>query len=328
MSERTNRIVTIARHEYRSATRSRLLLGLTGVLVVATIASIYIGAAEHASQLADYQAYVDQATAAGVQRVAPAPFALLALLRGAMEYLEIIGAVIAITLGYLSVSRERANRTLALLRSRPLSAGEHAAGSALGALQVFALLVAVTGVVGVVGLGLVGHDWINLAQAIKLLLAYTAATIYLMVFWMLGAIATTKARNPINGLTVALGVWLVVVLILPQIGDTLDADNQLPGGLFAALGLGRTGEEQILAHFAGYERVRTTIEALSFEKHFERFAFAMVDVKARLRDLSLGELLRLKAIEVIWLVAPSGAMAIWLRRSFRTQPTIQHGGQA
>ena len=40
---------------------------------------------------------------------------------------------------------------------------------------------------------------------------------------------------------VALGIWLVVVLILPQIGDTLDADNQLPGGLFAALGLGHDG---------------------------------------------------------------------------------------
>lgn len=326
--DRRLRVQTLARHEFRSATRSRILLTLLGILIVTTIASVYIGAADYRSQLADYQAYVSQATAAGVQRIAPSPLALLSLLRGAFEYLEIIGAVIAITLGYLSVSRERANRTLPLLRSRPVTPGEQAAGSALGALAIFSILVAATAAVAIVCLGVIGHDWVNGAQATKLLLGYTAAVVYLMVFWMVGAIATAKARTSANGLMIALAIWLVIVLIIPQIGDTLDADNQIPGGLFASLGLGRDGETQVLNHFGAYEQIRTTIEATSFAKHFERFAFAMTDVKAKYRDLGLGALLDLKRIEVIWMVATITVLGAWLRRVFRLQPSVPQGGQS
>ena len=102
---RRARVLTLAGHEYRAAVRSRLLVVLVAILVAVTVASVYIGAVDYRSQLADYRAYLDAAQAGGIQQVPPSPLALLSLLRGAMEYLEIIGAVIAITLGYLSVSR-------------------------------------------------------------------------------------------------------------------------------------------------------------------------------------------------------------------------------
>ena len=153
MSDSTHRIITLARHEYRSAVRSRILIVLLGILVTVTAVSVYIASVDYASTLADYQAYVNAATTSGLDRIAPSPLAALSLLRGAMEYLEIIGAVIAIALGYLTVSRERTNRTLPLIRSRPVTSDELATGSLLGALGVIASLVAVTAVVGVVCVG-------------------------------------------------------------------------------------------------------------------------------------------------------------------------------
>lgn len=323
---RRQRIRALAHHEYRTALRSNVFLALTAVLSVATIASVYVASTDYHSQLADYLAYKSSATANGVANVAPPPFALLALLRGAFEYLEIIGAVIGITLGYLSVSRERLGRTLPLLWSRPVSAGERAAGSVLGATALIGTIVAATAIVAVACLGLIGGSWPDGVQLLKLALAYAAAVVYLVTWYCVGAIATAKARVPATGLMVALGVWLVVVLVLPQIGDTLDADNQVPGGLFAALGLGHQGEVDILAHFTGYEKVRTAIEAASLEKHFERFSFAMVDIKPRYRDLGLGELLSLKRIELLWLGAYGAALVLWLRRTFDRQPTTSRGG--
>ena len=319
------RVMTLARHEYRAAVRSRVFLGLLAVLAIATMASVYVGAADYRSQLADYQAYKDAALAGGVTQVAPSPLALLSLLRGAIEYLEIIGAVIAITLGYLSVSRERNNRTLPLIRSRPVTAGEQATGSILGAVALIATIVIATAVVAVVALGLIGNDWVNGTELIKLVLAYLAAIVYMTVFYCLGAIATARAKNPATGLMVALGIWLVVVLILPQIGDTLDADNQIPGGLFGSLGLGHDGEVTILTHFVTYEKVRTGIEATSFSKHFERFAFAMIDTKPRYRELSLSQLLDIKTIEVIWMGVYTLGLGALLRRVFHRQPTIPQG---
>lgn len=326
MSDRSNRIITLARHEYRAAVRSRILVVLIGIVVVVTAVSVYIASVDYASKLADYEAYRQAAQGNGLDRIAPSPLAALSLLRGAMEYLEIIGAIIAIALGYLTVSRERANRTLPLLRSRPVTSGELATGSLLGALGVIATLAAVTTIVGVIAVGTVGHDWINAGQALKLLLAYVAAILYMGAFYCLGAIATAKSRVAANGLMIALGLWLVVVLVLPQIGDTMDADNQIPGGLFQALGLDHAGEVEILKHFTTYERIRTWTEEASLAKHFERFSFAMTDVKERYRPYGLPWLLGQTRNDIGWLIAYSAAAFAGLRRAIRRQPTIPQGG--
>ena len=326
MSDSTTRILTLARHEYRSAVRSKILIVLLGILVTVTAVSVYIASVDYAGKLADYQAYVDAATTSGLDRIAPSPLAALSLLRGAFEYLEIIGAVIAITLGYLTVSRERANRTLPLIRSRPVTSGELAAGSLLGALGVIITLITVTAIVGVVCVGTIGHDWINATQALKLVLAYVASIAYMGAFYCLGAIATAKSRVAANGLMIALGFWLIVVLVLPQIGDTMDADNQIPGGLFKALGLGHDGEVQILTHFMTYEQIRTWTEEASLAKHYERFSFAMSDVKERYRPYDLGWLLRQTRNDIGWLIAYAGVLVAGLRRAFRAQPIIPPAG--
>lgn len=326
-SDRRRRIWTLARHEYRAATRSGILIVLLGILVSVTAVSVFIASVDYRSQIADYRAYVASARAGGVARIAPSPLRPLSLLRGATEYLEIIGAVIAITLGYLTVARERSNRTLTLLRSRPVTAGEHTAGSLVGALGTIITLIAITGAVGVLMTGIIGNDWINAAQAVRLLLAATAAVIYMTVFYCVGAVATARSRVAATGLLIALGVWLLVVLIIPQLGDTLDADNQIPGGLFKALGLNRDGETQILAHFHTYETTRVGIEEASFAKHYERFSFAMTDVLDKYRDFTLRQLLHEKWHDIAWLIAyPTVALAaLW--QSFRHQPTIPTGDQ-
>ena len=328
MNNSLHRVRALARHEYRAAVRSKVLVSLLAIMVSVTIVSVYIGSVQYRSQLADYLAYRDAAQASGLAQVAPSPLALLALLRGGMEYVEILGAIIAIALGYLSVARERANRTLALLRSRPVTAGELAAGSLLGAVGIITTLLAVTGGVAVICLGLIGNDWVSGVQVPKLLLAYVFATIYMGAFYCLGALVTARSRVAANGLMIALGVWLVVVLILPQIGDTLDADNQVPGGLFAALGLGQSAELQILAHFGVYEQIRNGIEEASLAKHFERFAFAMTDVTVALRPLSLAQLLQDRRNDMLWMVGYAVVLGTGLWRSFTRQLTIPVGGQS
>jgi len=285
-------------------------------MIIVTFASVYVGAVDYRSQLADYQAYKNAAQANGLSQIAPSPLAPLSLLRAAMEYLEIVGAIIAITLGYLSMTREFASGTPPLIRSRPVTDLEIAKGNALGALWMFVTMLLTILIVSVLGVGLIGNDWIGGSQVLKLLIAFTAALLYLGVFYAIGVIGTSRAKNPVNGLMVALGIWLVVVLVLPQIGDTLDADNQVPGGLFSALNLGHNGEVTILKHFSGYEHIRTGIEELSIAKHFERFSFAMADVKVRDRSLSLPGLLGAKRNDIGWLIGYFGLMSVLFRSAF------------
>jgi len=318
--------MALAHHEYRSALRSRILSILLGILVVVTAVSVYIASVDYASKLADYEAYRSAAQAQGLERIAPSPLATLSLLRGSFEYLEIIGAVIAITLGYLTISRERANRTLPLIRSRPVTSGELATGSYVGAVGVIATLVGVTAMVGVLGVGIVGHDWVSPAQVLRLVLAYFASIVYMSAFYSLGAIVTAKSRVASNGLMIALGIWLLVVLVLPQIGDTMDADNQIPGGLFKALTLDHNGEVEVLKHFTTYETIRTSTEEASLAKHYERFAFAMTDVKERYRPFGLSWLLAHTRNNMLWLIFYAVVLYAGMRRAFKQQPTIPEGG--
>ncbi|MCZ7535208.1 MAG: hypothetical protein M5T61_04195 [Acidimicrobiia bacterium] len=206
-----------------------------------------------------------------------------------------------------------------------MTSGELAAGSALGALALIATLVAATAAVGVLSLGVIGHDWINTTQALELLLAYVASIIYMGTFYCLGAILTARSRIATNGLMFALGIWLLVVLVLPQIGDTLDADNQVPGGLFSALTLDKPQEELVMSHFGTYESVRTNIETASLAKHYERFAFAMSDVKAKYRGFTLGHLLGVTHSDILWMLLYPIILGIALVRTFRRQPAIPQG---
>lgn len=318
--------LTLAHHEYRAALRSKVLVTLLTVLVVVTVTSVLIGALDYRSALADYEAYRQAAIAGGVARVAPSPLQLLSLLRGAMEYIEIVGALIAIVLGYLSVTRERSSGTLSLLRTRPVTGAQLAVGNALGALGLVATLMAVSLVIAVLSLGVIGHDWIDAAQLTRLLLAYGAGLVYLMTFYFLAVLITARSTRPVNGLAAALVIWLIVVLILPQIGDTLDADNQVPGGLFAALGLGHDGEVAVLAHFGTYERVRTSLEAASLSKHFERFVFAMTDVKEKYRGFTLSQLLTVTTSNIAWMAIYLAALATAGMRTLRTSRLTTTGG--
>ena len=325
MSNQRSRVVTLARHEYRAATRSSILVTLLGILTAVTLVSVYIAAVAHRSQVADYVSYRAAARATGLERIAPSPLAPLSLLRGVFEYLQIIGAIIAIAIGYLSVSRERVSRTMSLIQSRPVSTGEFVAGNLFGALAIIATLVAGTALIAVVGIGLVGHDWISLGEALKLLIAFTTSIIYMAGFYCLGAITTTKAKVAVNGLIIALAVWLVLVLVTPQIGDTLDMDNQVPGGLFKALGLSRADETTLLNHFSAFETIRTRIEYVSFAQHYQRFAFAMVDIKERYRGHNIGWLLGRVWTDLAFVIAFPAALAAGLRRTIRRQPIIASG---
>jgi len=321
MNDSRTRVFALARHEFRSATRSRVLVSFVVIMMIATFVSVYVASVDYRSQLADYETYRHAAQANGLIRIAPSPLAPLSLLRAAMEYLEIIGAVIAITLGYMSVARERGNGTLPLVRSRPVTGSELAVGNVLGATAIFVILTLSIAATSVLAVGLIGDDWVTGIQLVKLLLAFVAAIVYLTIFYGLGVFATSRAAVPINGLMVALGVWLLVVVVLPQIGDTLDADNQIPGGLFGALGLGHDGEVAILAQHPVYEHIRTAIEELSIAKHFERFTFAMMDVKVRDRGLSLAALLLQKSHDVMWLSAYLVVTTLAFKNVFKRRPS-------
>jgi len=320
---RNSKVLTLAGHEYRSAARSGVLFLLTLSMVIVATGSITIASYDFKSQVADYAAYLAQAKAAGTTVTAAPLFFPLQLLRGVIEYVQIIGAVIAIGLGYLSVARERSGNTLPLILTRPVRGRELFFGRLLGATALITTILVVTAAISVIVIGIVGGRWLNGSELIRLSIAFGVAVIYMLLFYALGTWLTARSKNVANGLVVALVIWLSVVLIIPQIGDTMDPDNQVPGGLFAALQVQKPDEKKVLAHFATYETIRNTLEETSLTKHYERLTFAVTGIKDKYNGKPLGSIAYAKRADIesilFYMALLSGLMWLGLRRQNMTR---------
>ena len=101
-------IVTISSKELLDLRRDPLLGILVGFLSFAVVISVVIGAADFKVQLDAYTLYVHQLASAGSSVVPAAPQLFpLQLLRGGMEYIEILGALFAVVLGYGTIAKAK-----------------------------------------------------------------------------------------------------------------------------------------------------------------------------------------------------------------------------
>lgn len=288
-----NTILVIARKEYRDAWREKLIIILVGCLALLVVTSVVVASQRIGIDVKAYQQAVVALQASGQTSVLTAPsFAPLQMLRSSIEYLEIIGAVLAIVLGYISIARERTSGALKLVLSREVTRRSFIMGKLLGNLAILATVVfgfclfAYLSIWGIAGLQLSGNE------IVKLSIAGALSILYLIIFYCLAAILAIRAKSLTTAFTVALVFWVGFVLILPQIGDTMDVDNQVPGGFFASLNLPKAAEKSVLTHFTAYETFRNATEVSSPTKHYERASFAFLGIKDVYNGKSLSEIWR------------------------------------
>lgn len=296
-------LATIAAKDIRDASRDRFVFIVTLFLAVGAAVALVSGAIALRTDAATYAAARETLLALGkpVDQIAAPEFYPLKLLRGAMEQIGIVGAAIAILIGYRAAASERGRQTLALILTRPIRrwqflAGKLAAGLALlglGLLTVLAVLAVMVHLASGVGL--------SAADLPRLALTWVAAWLYTACFFLVGFILTLTLRKTATALLLAFAVWLTLVLVAPQIGDTLDPDNQVAGGVFKSLGIAKPDQVEIMKQFSTYETLRDGIEQASVTKHFERFTFAVLGIKDTYTGVPLDQILIEKKGDLIWI---------------------------
>ncbi len=295
--------LVFCRKELRDAFRNRLVLLLIAGMSLVVVLSVVVAAAGFHAKVVDYQSYVKAMQSAGQAENVTAPQLFpLQLLRGAIEYLEIVGSIVAIIIGYSLTAKEKNRGTLRLLFSRPVGGASMAAGKLLSVAVIWFAVIVVLGAIMLASVSLVGGITPSSAEVIKLVIALAFSWMYLMMwtafsYWLAG-----RARRLSTALVVGLIVWLVVVLVIPQIGDTMDPDNQVPGGLFKSLQVDKPQEQAVMAHFSGYETTRNDLENTSISKHYERASFAYLGIKDKYNQQSLGLIWRDMWANVTWLI--------------------------
>lgn len=280
----------IGKKDLRDMRRSGLFVALLAGLCALILASIVVSAVAFHAQVADYQHYLDALKQAGSTATpANAPeFYPLQQLIGGIEYLEIIGALLAIVIGYGIITKEKSRGTLLLLLSRPLRSKDIAIGKLTALAITWVIFSCCIGLGMVAILLLIGGAHMSGIDYVRIIETAALAAVYLFFWSAVGLGLAAWAKQPSTALIVGLVLWLVVVLVLPQIGDTMDPDNQVPGGLFNSLQIARPQQHDIMAHFSGYENGRNYVESASVEKHFERATFGFTGIKPIYNQQSLG----------------------------------------
>jgi ABC-2 type transport system permease protein len=298
-------ILTVAKKEYGDALRNYVFVVFLVFLIVLTGVSLYVGAINFQAKVSlfekTYQALI--ASGQSAASLARPEFFPLQLLRASIEYFEIIGAILAISLGYLSIAKEKGNNTLPLIFTRPITRTRYYLGKLLGNVAVLSSVCAVL-FISIIGiLMFVGGVHLSSIEITKILISAGATLVYLSIFFLFAALCTVLMRFPSNALILSFVVWMFFVLVVPQIGDTMDTDNQVPGGFFNAIHVDKPQSKIILQQFTLYETLRNGTEETSITKHYERLTFALLGIKDIYNGKPLSYIFLDKVWELVWLAA-------------------------
>ncbi len=210
----------MARKEWRTAMRDRIVIVIAILFISMSIASVYIGSSTKGTELQVYADIVWLAQQQGAESPAAPVIYPLEMLANIIDYIVMIGAVLAIFLGYRSMKAEHDGGTLTLLRSRPMTYTDILAGKWMGAAGVIGAILFFTLLCNLALFVLVSGLSLTLGEVIRLAASLVFAFVYMMMFYTAALSVTWKASNGTFAFMVMMTIWIFVSFVIPQLADT------------------------------------------------------------------------------------------------------------
>lgn len=208
----------VARQHVRMLSRSHTFALMLGVLLVMTALSGYIGWSSHSTITRIYEETVRTLRAAG-KPVPPNPFATqprLSLLNNMVIYLPLIGALLAIVIGHMSISEDRQAGVARIIFTRPVRRSSYFWGKLVGSTLAIASMMAACLVLSVVTVSFINAAVPTSSELLRLALFYGLSGLYLLLFTLVGALGALLTRSRSMGLFAAVAVWVLVTFATPQ----------------------------------------------------------------------------------------------------------------
>jgi len=222
-------ILTIARHQILALRRQRTFVMLLATLLVMTALAGVLGWSSHRTILGVYDESVKLLATQG--KPAPEnPFRLkptLSLLSNMVVYIPFIGALLAILLGHVSLADDETNGVGRLVFSRQITRSSYVIGKIIGAAVVLLAILGVSFVVSYLSLWIVNGVAPTVADSGRLVVFYLLSWLYLMVFALIGMVTVLLTQRRSLALLSAMGAWLVITFVLPQITSGLRPTQSL-----------------------------------------------------------------------------------------------------
>ncbi|MCZ7533041.1 MAG: hypothetical protein M5U23_06505 [Acidimicrobiia bacterium] len=222
-------ITTVTSQQLLSLRRQRVFLAALSMFVAMTAAAGVLGWSSHNTIVRVYDEAVKLLAADG-QPTPPNPFLLkpeLSLLSNMVVYVPLLGALLALLLGHLSLTDDESTGLGRLIFSRRVSRTGYAVGKIAAAAIALSVIVLVAMAVSVVSLMVVNQRIPPISVLGRLGLFYSMSWLYLMLFALVGMAAALLNRRRSLALLSAMGAWLVITFAIPQFTSALRPTSSL-----------------------------------------------------------------------------------------------------
>lgn len=304
-------MLVIVKKEITDSTKNKLFLSILAMLFILTVVSVVLGAYQVRANVDSYNQSIEFLKSLGKTEFPAAPdLNPLSASKSFVNYIGLLGALLAIVLGNACVVKEKRSGTLKLILSRQIFRDAFLNGKLIGNMV---LLLFITVFTSVVTLGVdifISKVALTPGDIGRMFMFFMMTFLYMTFFLVLGIFLAVIVPDGNKALLITVIIWLVISFILPQIGDTMDMDNQLPGGFFASMGMSNADSQKVLDNFKFYETARDGVEQMSPTKHYERISFALLNIKPGFEQNTVLEIVSIKWIDLLGLVAPS--IVLWL----------------
>jgi ABC-2 type transport system permease protein len=135
--------------------------------------------------------------------------------------IQIVLPLIIIFLGFASISAERETGTLKLYLTQGVSWRELIIGKTVGSLSVALTLLLPIIILTCIARAMMTGVAIGFDDLIRIALLFLAYTIYIAIFCAGTVVISAISRNSKTALSALIGIWLVLVIILPRASQSL-----------------------------------------------------------------------------------------------------------
>lgn len=221
-------ILTIASNQILALRRQTIFLALLGTLLAMTALAGVLGWSSHQTIVRVYDQAVKILATTG-KPAPPNPITLkptLSLLSNMVVYIPLVGALLALLLGHLSIADDETSGIGRLVFSRQITRTSYVLGKIVGAAVVLMTILVASLLVSTVSLLIVNRT-IAAADFGRLTLFYSLSWLYLMLFALVGIVMVIVTKRRSLALLSAMGVWLVITFVIPQFTSGLRPTSSL-----------------------------------------------------------------------------------------------------
>lgn len=296
----------IAKKEFKAAFKDKIFMVITVLFLLLSIMSVYIGGSTKNAELKAYSDIVEYIKSQGSSVFPPKPTIYpLAILQNIINYVSIVGAVLAVFLGFDTFSSEKDNGTLRLLLSRPIYRDQLLSGKLLGGTMVIGLLLSVTLVFNTFLFTLVSDIKPGILEISRLLVFILIAFCYMISFYIASVFVSIKTKDRSFGFLVMLIAWITISFVIPQLAESQKA--------FA---YALNSSTQSVTKLPEDTTISKVIEIFSPAVQFQNIGGDLLQTSANSANISVLEIFQRRFSSIVYMLIPGIMMLVGAYKTF------------